>query len=237
MCSQPNCSSSSTSGRACRVVATAPNLLTGARAILALAAAAVFIAGGMRRLGIAMCAIALVTDALDGYLARRTGQATPFGGFIDPIADKITIIVIFGAIAWEMRSPVIGGLLAVTVARDAMVTAGRWLTLQQTGTVVVASRLGKVKMIAQSVVCITILALGEWAYTTAGTVVIATLAVPVVLSCWSAWRYAVEWMPLMRNRSTGMRRGCPGTERTNEALTNAKGAVADQDRPPLATVN
>ena len=37
--------------------------------------------------------IAAVTDVLDGYLARRLGQTTKFGAFLDPVADKIMVTI------------------------------------------------------------------------------------------------------------------------------------------------
>ncbi|MCO6560635.1 MAG: CDP-alcohol phosphatidyltransferase family protein, partial [Gilliamella sp.] len=37
--------------------------------------------------------IAAVTDVLDGYLARRLGQTTKFGAFLDPVADKIIVTI------------------------------------------------------------------------------------------------------------------------------------------------
>ena len=37
-------------------------------------------------------AIAAVTDWIDGYLARRLRQSTPFGAFLDPVADKLIVV-------------------------------------------------------------------------------------------------------------------------------------------------
>ena len=37
--------------------------------------------------------LAAVTDWFDGYLARRLGQMTPFGAFLDPVADKLMVSV------------------------------------------------------------------------------------------------------------------------------------------------
>ncbi|MFX7242983.1 CDP-alcohol phosphatidyltransferase family protein, partial [Acinetobacter baumannii] len=41
----------------------------------------------------AVFALAAATDWLDGYLARRLGQSTPFGAFLDPVADKLMVAV------------------------------------------------------------------------------------------------------------------------------------------------
>ena len=37
--------------------------------------------------------VAAITDWLDGYLARRLGQTTAFGAFLDPVADKLVVAV------------------------------------------------------------------------------------------------------------------------------------------------
>ena len=38
-----------------------------------------------------MFVLAAITDWFDGYLARRLNQSTPFGAFLDPVADKIMV--------------------------------------------------------------------------------------------------------------------------------------------------
>src|SRR6266566_9937496 len=50
------------------------------------------IAAGERTVALAVFAVAAATDALDGWLARRSGSATPRGAFIDPLADKVLVV-------------------------------------------------------------------------------------------------------------------------------------------------
>lgn len=44
-------------------------------------------------LAAAIFTIAAITDWLDGYLARKYDQTTPFGAFLDPVADKLMVVV------------------------------------------------------------------------------------------------------------------------------------------------
>lgn len=44
-----------------------------------------------------------ISDMLDGSLARAAGLASPFGSFIDSVADRFTDCVIFGGLAWHYR--------------------------------------------------------------------------------------------------------------------------------------
>ena len=55
-------------------------------------------------------AVAAITDSLDGYLARRLGQTTPLGTFLDPVADKLIVATgarhsYFGHEAWAPFAP------------------------------------------------------------------------------------------------------------------------------------
>ncbi len=90
--------------------------------------------------------IGSMTDFIDGYLARKLGQVTDLGKFLDPIADKLfvnsTIIVLIGQ---GMISPLFG---IIFIGRDTIVDVIRMLASSK-GYVVAASKYGKLKTIFQ----------------------------------------------------------------------------------------
>jgi CDP-diacylglycerol--glycerol-3-phosphate 3-phosphatidyltransferase len=107
--------------------------------------------------GAAVFGIAVLTDYLDGYLARRRNEVTRLGMLLDPIADKLLTAAAFLSLVEMGRVPawmvmiILGRELAVTGLRN--VAAGR-------GIVIPASPLGKGKMVSQ-VVAIFLLLLSE----------------------------------------------------------------------------
>jgi CDP-diacylglycerol--glycerol-3-phosphate 3-phosphatidyltransferase len=108
-------------------------------------------------LGAAIFGVASLTDWLDGYLARRRGQVTEFGQWMDPLADKllvtaalISLVQMDLAPAW-MVAIILGREFAVTVLRSVAHARGQSLP---------ASPLGKIKLVAQ-VVAILVLILGK----------------------------------------------------------------------------
>ncbi|MGQ9699666.1 MAG: CDP-diacylglycerol--glycerol-3-phosphate 3-phosphatidyltransferase [Candidatus Bipolaricaulaceae bacterium] len=124
-----------------------PNGLTLARiAAVPLFLTFLFLPGTISKiLALSIFALAALTDAVDGYLARSLREVTTFGSFADPIADKILVaaalvsFVEFG----ELRAvPVI-----VILAREFLVTGLRIFAMAQ-GAVIAASSLGKIKTIS-----------------------------------------------------------------------------------------
>jgi len=108
-------------------------------------------------LGVAIFGIAVLTDYLDGYFARRRNQVTRLGTLLDPLADKLLTASAFLSLvemdavpAW-MVMIILGREFAITGLRN--VAAGR-------GYLIPASALGKSKMVAQ-VVAIFLLLLGR----------------------------------------------------------------------------
>lgn len=98
-------------------------------------------------------ALASVTDAVDGYLARRSNAVTTFGKLMDPVADKLLILAALLALVSLNR--VAAWVAMVIIAREFAVTATRIAATQQ-GVVIAANWWGKVKTMVQ-VVCVFLL--------------------------------------------------------------------------------
>lgn len=96
--------------------------------------------------------VAAVTDWLDGYLARRLNQSSAFGGFIDPVADKLIVVValmliLFKHPQWLILLPII-----VIVGREITVSALReWMAELGARNVVKVSSMGKWKTTFQMI--------------------------------------------------------------------------------------
>ena len=98
--------------------------------------------------GAAIFGLASVTDWLDGYLARRRKQITAFGQVIDPSADKLlTCAALISLVRMDVAS---AWMVTVIIGREFAVTALRQLAYSR-GVAMPASRLGKIKMVAQVV--------------------------------------------------------------------------------------
>ncbi len=96
--------------------------------------------------------VACLTDWLDGFLARKLGQATAFGAFLDPVADKIlvasAIILILGQghLSWLTLPSIviIGREIAVSALRE-------WMAQLGERTSVAVSYVGKMKTVLQMI--------------------------------------------------------------------------------------
>jgi CDP-diacylglycerol--glycerol-3-phosphate 3-phosphatidyltransferase len=96
--------------------------------------------------------VAAITDWFDGYLARKWNQTSPFGAFIDPVADKLIVVValvmiVYSFPVWYILIPVI-----LIIVRELTVSALReWMAeLGQRG-VVKVSKMGKWKTTFQMI--------------------------------------------------------------------------------------
>lgn len=93
--------------------------------------------------------IASITDKLDGYIARSRNQITTFGKFLDPIADKILVIVAMLILVEADKIPY--WIPAIVVIREFMVSGYRLVAVQKDGNVIAASIWGKMKTATQMI--------------------------------------------------------------------------------------
>lgn len=89
-----------------------------------------------------------ITDLLDGYLARRWGIESLIGKFLDPLADKLVLLV--GLIMLMDLQRVSAWLVIVLLSREFLVTGLRAIAVGE-GIVIAAGGTGKLKLIFQMV--------------------------------------------------------------------------------------
>jgi CDP-diacylglycerol--glycerol-3-phosphate 3-phosphatidyltransferase len=157
---------------------TVPNLLTLFRILLipVLVAALLSGIGSGDLLAAIVFVIASVTDALDGWIARRNKDVTTFGKLMDPLADKL--LVTSALVSLVSLDRLQAWVAMVIIAREFAVTGLRQLAMEH-GEVIHASVWGKVKTTAQiAMVLALILVDGSPAWVDA--LVYATVAITVV---------------------------------------------------------
>jgi len=94
--------------------------------------------------------LAAVTDYFDGYLARKLKQSTPFGAFIDPVADKLMVTIALLLLVQSYDSLVITIPAIIIISREIIISALReWMAELGLRGEVAVSNLGKYKTVAQ----------------------------------------------------------------------------------------
>ena len=94
--------------------------------------------------------LAAVTDILDGYLARKLQQSTPFGAFLDPVADKVMVSVALVMLATYYQNVFVTIATVIIISREIVISALReWMAEQGKRSSVAVSNMGKIKTAAQ----------------------------------------------------------------------------------------
>jgi CDP-diacylglycerol--glycerol-3-phosphate 3-phosphatidyltransferase len=206
-----------------------PNALTVLRLVLA---AAFFTVLGVYRypdrftiwgnVAVGLFILAALTDALDGWLARRWDAISTFGRIMDPFCDKILVLGAFIFLAgprfavpeWVERgglfttaTGVYPWMVVIILARELLVTAIRGV-VESTGVQFGAKAAGKAKMVLQSVTVPVVIVLvvnlhpseRPWAMWTCNVLVYLTIVVTV----WSGLPYITGLRRLMAERKAEM---------------------------------
>ncbi|MFG1498319.1 CDP-diacylglycerol--glycerol-3-phosphate 3-phosphatidyltransferase [Saccharospirillum sp. HFRX-1] len=165
-----------------------PNLLTLFRIIMIPVCVGIYYLpyGWAYMVAAAVFTAAAVTDWFDGYLARRLGQMTPFGAFLDPVADKLIVAAALVALVethgnlW-MTLPSI-----VIIGREIVISALReWMAELGKRASVAVNMLGKVKTTLQMIAIVVLLSQNPAAHTSLSTLGLIALQVSAVLTLWS----------------------------------------------------
>jgi CDP-diacylglycerol--glycerol-3-phosphate 3-phosphatidyltransferase len=125
-----------------------PNILTLSRLIISPVFMALLLVDNVySRLGaLALFILASITDLLDGYLARKNGQQTDFGKFMDPVADKFLIaLALISFVAMKSAST---WMVMVIIGREFLIMGLRTLVAYRRE-VMESSFLAKIKTFSQ----------------------------------------------------------------------------------------
>jgi CDP-diacylglycerol---glycerol-3-phosphate 3-phosphatidyltransferase len=155
-----------------------PNVLTVFRILLVpvLVAALLSEAGSGDLLAAAVFAVASLTDALDGWIARRNKSESTFGKLMDPLADKLLVVAaLVSLVALDRLS---AWVAMVIIAREFAVTGLRQLAMED-GHVIPASGWGKVKTVTQIAMVMVLIATHDHSFAV-DALVYLTVAVTVV---------------------------------------------------------
>jgi len=163
-----------------------PNCLTVGRMCLT-PALVILLVGDAWGPALAVFLAAMVTDALDGYLARSRGLVTDFGKLMDPIADKLLIGSAFVCLAAIDR--IDPWAVALILTREAAVSGIRLVARRQ-GMDISANRLGKAKTTIQTVAIVVLIVASDPSAAWVQALVGLTVAITVV----SGLAYAVNYL-------------------------------------------
>lgn len=177
-----------------------PNLITLGRILLVPVVVWAITAGEMRAAFVLFLA-AGISDAVDGFLAKRFGMTTELGAYLDPLADKAMLVSIY--VALGITDAVPRWLVILVVSRDIMIVSAVILSWVVDKPVPLkplpVSKLNTVAQIALA--CVVMAALGfDFDATIAVTVL---TAVVTALTLLSIAFYVAEWVRHMNAAEIG----------------------------------
>ncbi|MEM9172865.1 MAG: CDP-diacylglycerol--glycerol-3-phosphate 3-phosphatidyltransferase [Pseudomonadota bacterium] len=154
--------------------------------------------------GASVFIVAAISDFFDGYIARKFNQETPFGAFLDPVADKLIVAVALVMLVHIDGRWMMVMIAAIIIGREITVSALReWMASQQASARVAVSMVGKLKTTFQLVG----LSFALWADPLLGLPIydmgFTMLLGAAALTLWSMWVYlSAAWPVLTGNKAS-----------------------------------
>ena len=168
-----------------------PNLITLCRILLVPVVIWAITAGEMKVAFILFLA-AGISDAVDGFLAKRFGMGTELGAYLDPLADKTMLVSIYVALGIIAAVP--RWLVILVVSRDIMIVGAVILSWFVDRPIplkpLLVSKLNTVAQIALAGVVLAALGFGF----SAGIVLTVLMSLVAALTLLSVVFYVAEWM-------------------------------------------
>jgi CDP-diacylglycerol--glycerol-3-phosphate 3-phosphatidyltransferase len=140
--------------------------------------------------------IGSITDALDGYIARKHNLITDFGKFMDPLADKL--LVIAALICMVEAELIPGWMVIIIVSRELAVSILRAIAASD-GKVIAASGGGKLKTISQMIAIILLLIGANFLKESIFLAGYITMLIATLLTLYSGWEYLYKNKELFMN--------------------------------------
>jgi CDP-diacylglycerol---glycerol-3-phosphate 3-phosphatidyltransferase len=143
--------------------------------------------------------LAAITDWMDGWVARKYNQMTPFGAFLDPVADKLMVAVALVLLVEAHATPFFAIPAIVIISREIVISALReWMAELGKRASVAVSMIGKLKTTAQMAAIAVFLFENPAAPTLLSTVGYLLLYFAAILTLWSMMVYMkAAWPDLM----------------------------------------
>ena len=145
---------------------------------------------------------AAVTDIADGYIARKTGQISRFGAFLDPVADKImvTTALVLLVQRQEAHQAVFAVAAAIIVGREITISALReWMSEIGESALVSVSWVGKTKTVFQMTAIGFLLYYDDIWFIPVALIGELLLYTAAALTLWSMWTYLKSAWPAISN--------------------------------------
>jgi CDP-diacylglycerol--glycerol-3-phosphate 3-phosphatidyltransferase len=148
---------------------------------------------------------AAITDYWDGYLARKMNLMTPFGAFLDPVADKLIVVISLMLVMERDSNLWLTVPALIIVAREVVISALReWMAEMNKSADVAVSYVGKAKTLIQMVAITGLLGIEPagtdglvssdgWYYSA-----VAILIIAAILTLWSMMTYLKAAWPVLK---------------------------------------
>ncbi|ORU93883.1 MAG: CDP-diacylglycerol--glycerol-3-phosphate 3-phosphatidyltransferase [Cycloclasticus sp. symbiont of Bathymodiolus heckerae] len=140
--------------------------------------------------------VASLTDWFDGFLARKLNLQTAFGEFLDPVADKLMVVIILVLIVQADPAIYIAIPAAIIIGREVSVASLReWMAEVGLRSVIKVSWLGKCKTWFQMLSILCLLFNADFYGVPVRTVGLVSIYIAAILTLWSMWQYIQLALP------------------------------------------